>query len=261
MSHLTDEQLEEILQGHAKASEHVDRCPVCQARLSQARVLARRVRQAFSSIHAGSELAERIRARTAAGRPAGGTRLGSRVIPVRGRRQMWSGLAVAAAVLMMVMLRSSPMGMLPRTHAVPAALAGIHRTNLDFLEQLLAEHGSPRECECPKSKSAKGAAMPCCQRGLCLCGCQVREFQGRPVECCVVREPNGPAISVVLVPDSPRALGLTRAARTTGAGHAIWQASSGPCNIASVRLGNASCCVMGETSQEVLIALLNALEK
>jgi len=41
MSHLTEEQLEDILQGRAEAPAHVDRCPPCRACLEEKQALTR----------------------------------------------------------------------------------------------------------------------------------------------------------------------------------------------------------------------------
>jgi hypothetical protein len=89
----------------------------------------------------------------------------------------------------------------------------------------------------------------------------MREFQGRLVESCVIQEPNAPPISVVVVPESPQALGMTLAPATTVSGQAVWRASCGNCNMASVGLGEESCCVIGSVPQETLLAVLNALER
>jgi hypothetical protein len=89
----------------------------------------------------------------------------------------------------------------------------------------------------------------------------MRELQGRLVECCVIQHPNASAISVVVVPELPEALGMTPVATTTVTGQAIWQASCGLCNMASVRLGEGLCCVLGQVSQEDLVAVLNAFEE
>ena len=66
--------------------------------------------------------------------------------------------------------------------------AVIHRVNLESLDRLMDDRGHPKscECECMKSKSGNSVVMPCCERGLCMRGCQEREFQGRLVECCCV---------------------------------------------------------------------------
>jgi hypothetical protein len=89
----------------------------------------------------------------------------------------------------------------------------------------------------------------------------MRDFQGRRVKSCVIQEPNTPAISVVVVPKLPDALGMTPARKTTTTGQTIWQATCGQCNMASVRMGEGACCVIGQVPQEDLIALLNVLEE
>ena len=180
---------------------------------------------------------------------------------LRARRQVWSGLAIAAAILVIVILRSSHMDTSSQVRAAQTALVGIHRTNLDSLDERMEDGDLHKSCQCLKSQSGNGMAMPCCKRGLCMCGCQEREFQGRLVECCVIQQPNASPISVVVVSESPEALGMTPAATTTVTGQAIWQASCGSCNMASVRMGEDSCCVIGQVPQEDLVAVLNAFEE
>lgn len=262
MSHLTDEQFEDILQGRAEAPEHVDQCPQCRDQLDERRALARRVNKAFSSIHAGADLADRIRAGiAAAGQPAAGTKAGPQILPLRARRHIWSGLAIAAAILIVVIPRSLHLNTSSRVNAAQMALAGIHRTNLDSLDQLMEDEGSAGKCQCVAGKMENGTVMPCCARGLCMCGCQMRDFQGRMVPSCVVEEPNTPPVSVVLVPEGPEELGMIPGTSTTGTGQAIWHAACGACNMASVRMGAGSCCVIGDVPTENLVALLNAFEQ
>ena len=259
MSHLTEEQFEDILQGRARASEHVEWCPQCRAHLDEKRALAHRVQRAFSSIHAGPDLAERIQARIAAQPAAAKAR--PRIIPLHARRQFWSALAIAATILVVVIVRSSHVDTSSQVRAAQTALVGIHHANLDSLDKQMEDSDLHESCECVKSKSGDGMAMPCCKRGLCMCGCQMREFQGRLIESCVIQEPNAPPISVVVVPESPEALGLTQTGTTTVTGQAVWQSNCGPCNMASVRMGEGSCCVMGQVPQEDLLAVLNAFEE
>jgi len=261
MSHLTDEQLEDILQGRAEAPDHVDQCPRCQARLSEQRALARRVSKAFSSIHAGADLAGRIRADIAAARPTTGTRTDPQILPLRARRHLWPGLAIAAAILIVVLPRILHFDTSGRVKAAQTALIGIHRINLDSLDQLMEDEGSAKQCRCLAGRMDDGTAMPCCTRGLCMCGCRMRDFQGRMVPSCVIEEPDAPTISVVLVPESPEALGMTLGSGRTTTGQAIWHATCGACNMASVRMGQGACCVMGDVPQENLVALLNAFER
>ena len=260
MSHLTDEQLEDILQGRTEAPEHVDQCPECRARLSGKRALARRVNKAFSSIHAGADLAGRIRAEIATTCPTTGAKARPQILPLRARRHIWPGLAIAAAILIVVIPRSLHLDTGARVKAAQAALAGIHRINLDSLDQLMEDEASGKKCQCLAGRTDDGTAMPCCTRGLCMCGCRMRDFQGRLVPSCVIEEPNTPAISVVLVPEAPEALGMTLGSGRTATGQEIWHATGGACNMASVRMGPGTCCVMGDVPQEDLVALLNAFE-
>jgi anti-sigma factor RsiW len=98
MGHLTEEQFEDILQDRVEVPEHVDQCPECRHRLDEKRALARRVNKAFSSIHAGADSlagSGRDRGRR---RPATGTTARPRILPLRTRRHIWSGVAIAAAL-------------------------------------------------------------------------------------------------------------------------------------------------------------------
>jgi len=65
MSHLMDEELEDILWGGAGVPEHLNWCRRCSARLSEKYVLADRVHRAFVAIHAGSHLTDRIQGQIA----------------------------------------------------------------------------------------------------------------------------------------------------------------------------------------------------
>jgi anti-sigma factor RsiW len=69
MNHVTDEQLEDILQGRAGVPEHMEQCPQCRTRLAEKRALAQRVHRAFAAIQASPDLGARIRAGMAEGRP------------------------------------------------------------------------------------------------------------------------------------------------------------------------------------------------
>jgi hypothetical protein len=261
MSHLTEEQFEDILQGRAEVPEHVDRCPRCRAYLDEKRALVRRVAQAFSSVHASPGLAARIQAHvTAAGRPAAVAKTRSRVISLQAYRAIGPGLAVAAALIIIAVLRSPYVDPVSRARAAQTALVGIHRINLDSLDELRNDVRAGRRCQCLEGK-LDGSAMPCCKRELCRCGCRMRDFQGRLVPSCVIEEPNAVPVSVVVVPGSPQALGMTVGRATTATGQAIWQASCGPCNMASVRLGEESCCVIGHVPPEDLVAVLNAFDQ
>ncbi len=141
MSHLTDEQLEDILQGNLERPEHLEQCPECLGRLAEARALVQRLRQAFSSVHASGPLADRIRAALTARLPAAAN-VRPRIIPAPGRHRLWSALAAAAAILIVTL----PIGFYAHTgaqaKAAQTALTEIHQSNL----------GSPNEPMAPAAR-------------------------------------------------------------------------------------------------------------
>jgi hypothetical protein len=261
MNHLTEEQFEDILQGRVEVPDHVDRCLQCRTRLDQKRALSQRVHQAFGSIHASPDLADRIRAGIVAAQPWAHVGTPRRIILPRTRRRIWIGLAVAAAILIVAIPRSLRLNIGPQTTAAQTALVNIHRANLDSLDEIMAGEDSGWHCPCMDGQTDDGMVMPCCKRGLCMCGCRMQDFQGRPVECCVIQMPNASSVSVVMVPKSPETLGMTPAEKTTATGEILWQATCGRCNMAAVRMGQASCCVIGQVPPDDLVVLVNKLEE
>ena len=254
MSHLTEEQFEDIVRDGASTPEHVARCPECRARLDEKRALAHRLREAFSSIQAGPDLTSRIRADIAA------TQVRPRTIPLRFHRHLRLGLGAAAAVVIAATFVAFYVSTGSQTKAAQAALVEIHQTNLSSLEQSANDPDPGRFAADVESKLGHRPAMPCAGCGLSACGCSVREFCGRPAVSYVVKGPNAP-ISVIVVPDSPKALGMTPATDKGRSGRAIWQSQCGGCNMASVRIGERSYCAVGQVPQEELANVLNALSQ
>ncbi len=258
MSHLTQEQFEEILQGGGRVPEHVDQCPDCRARLEEKRALAQRVRGAFSAIQPGPELTNRIRADIAAGQGASTERAWPWIIPLRFHRHLWSALAAAAAVLIVALFITFYIDTGSQIKAAQTELVGIHQANLSSLEQS-ADTGDPGEASARvANKVGYSPVMPRAGAGLSACGCGTRQFCGRPVASYVVKGPNAP-VSVIVVPQSPKALGMTPAKDEATAKQAIWQAACGNCNMASVRIGERSYCAVGQVTQKELAGVLNAL--
>lgn len=258
MSHLTPEQFEDILQGRAGIPEHIAQCADCRARLAGQRALARRLRQAFSSIHAGPDLAGRIRADIAAGRQAGAARGRPRIIPLHVHRYAWSALAAAAAILIVVASVTFYVDTGSQARAAQAALVGIHHVNLGSLDKLVKDEDPANLCKYLESEVGHSPAMVCTGSGLSMCGCCVRQFQGRPVASYVVEAENAP-VSIIVVPHSPKALGMTPAPRGPAATRAVWQARCGGCNMASVRIGEYSYCAVGQVPQKALSGVLHNL--
>ncbi|OHB62697.1 MAG: hypothetical protein A2Y76_04155 [Planctomycetes bacterium RBG_13_60_9] len=115
-------------------------------------------------------------------------------------------------------------------------------------------------CEYLENQEGHCLATPCSKSTLCMCGCCVQEFQGRLVASYVARGSTAP-ISVVVLRYPPKGLGMTPNTTLTAAGHAVWQASCGPCNMACVCIADTSHCAIGHVPQEELVAVLNSLVK
>ncbi len=259
MSHLTDEQFENILHAGESVPEHVAGCAICQARLEEKRAIAQRVRRAFSSIEIPPALAGRIRAAIAATSqepPATGRR-GIHITPLQIRQHLWYGIA-AAAILVFALPIGFYVGTGSQANAAQVALAGIHHANLDSLGQLVNDDDPKILREYLENQVGHSPAMLCTGSGLNLCGCHVREFQGRPVASYVVKRANAP-ISVIAVPQSPEALGMTPAKNRITASRDLWQARHGCCCMAAVRINEYSYCAVGQVTQEELASVLNAV--
>lgn len=261
MSHLTQEQFEDILQGGQKVPDHIDQCPDCRARLEEKRALAQRVRGTFSAIQAGADLTNRIRADVAAaGQAASAATARPRIIPLRFHRHIWSALAATAAVLIVAVSIAFYVSTGSKIKAAQTALVEIHQANLSSLAQPATGHDPNELGTFFQNKVGYSPVMPCAGAGMNACGCSVQEFCGRPVASYVVKGPNAP-VSVIVVPHSPRALGMTPAKDEATAKRAIWQAACGNCNMASIRIGEYSYCAVGQVAQEELTGVLNALSE
>ena len=256
MSHLTQEQFEEILQGGGRVPEHVDQCPECRARLEEKRALAQRVRGAFSAIQPGPDLVNRIRADVAAGQGASTVRAWPQIIPLRFHRHVWSALAAAAAVLIVALSITFYIDTGSQIKAAQNELVGIHQANLSSLAQPATGHDPNELGAFVQNQMGRRPVMPCTG----ACGCSVREFCGRQVPSYVIKGPNAP-VSVIVVPQPPKALGMTPAKDEAVAKRSIWRAKCGNCNMASVRIGERSYCAVGQVTQEELTGVLNALSQ
>jgi anti-sigma factor RsiW len=259
MSHLTEEQFEDLLRDTAHVPEHVDGCPLCRARFDETYALVQRVRQASRSIQAPPVLADRIRAGVAALAEPAATAPGRvYLIPLRIRRHLWSGLAAAAALLVLAIPIGLYLGTGTPANAAPVALEEIHHANLESLGQLVCNDDPGALCAYLESQVHHSPILLSTEAGLNLCGCCVRQFQGRPVASYVVKRNNIP-ISVIAVPQPPEELGMTLTEHKTAAQRDIWQARHRCCNLAAVRIGAYSYCAVGQVPQEELAVLLNAL--
>lgn len=259
MNHLTDEQFEDIMQGEVSPPAHLNRCKDCREHLAEKQAMAEKLRLAFRSVQAGTALADRIRSQlnlTAAvpqiAEPA------ERAWLPRLHRRLWSGLA-AAAILLVILI---PVGLyLTTTSKASAAqeeLVKIHQRNLEPHSEFYNSADPEKLAQYFKDKLGFTPAFPCIGQGMSIRGCCVAHFRGRIAGSYVVDTPQG-VISVIIVTDTPQSIGMTRMSEQTDHGHTFWSSSFARCNMVTVRLGGYSYCAVGEVSHQVLAQLLSRL--
>lgn len=257
MNHFTDEQFEDIMQGEDIDLTHLKQCQDCRNRLAEKRAIAARLRLAFSSTRAGTDLAKRIRSRlqttaapTVTVQPAQRTWLSHR------SRQLWPVLAAAAAILIVLVPLSLYFGAPSAASAAQAELVKIHEHNLSPDHEFYSEAEPEKLAEYFKGKLGFDLHLPEPGHGLALRGCCVRHFRGEVVGSYVVDTPEG-VMSVVVVTDKPESLGITT--KFKKGQHTYWKSSFAKCDMVSVRIGDYSYCAVGEISHEYLTELLGRL--
>ena len=61
MDHLTEEQIEDLLQGELKADAHLEQCAECRERLAEKEAIAGRLQEAFANVKVSPDFAEWLR--------------------------------------------------------------------------------------------------------------------------------------------------------------------------------------------------------
>ncbi|MCH8194400.1 MAG: hypothetical protein IIA65_10350 [Planctomycetes bacterium] len=214
MSHLTDEEFEDLLQGQESGRDHLDRCRRCQDRLAEKRALAMRLRDAFAAVTPEADLSQRIRSGIGLGTDRGqSAKPGPHVVKISGhRRRVWTtGLSAVAAILLVafvVALALTPSA----AQATQSTLAGIHAINL-----LVGEHEFWADTDPEKLTTLYGEVLgvepylPPVTETLKLCSCCVkRSITEHVVGSYVVGTAEG-VMTVAIVRPSPESLGKGRA--------------------------------------------------
>ena len=253
MNHLTDEQFEDIIKGIDVAPSHLDQCPQCSDRLAEKRALAARLNSAFASIKPDDNLAARISdqlERTAASSLHGES--------VGILAKLWPVLATAAAIMIVAVPLSLYFAAPSAADAAQEELASIHKHNIEQVNEFYAEADPEKLAEYFKDKLGFSPALPCIGQGMEMMGCCVAHFKGRVVASYVVNTPKGP-ISVIVVTDTPKTIGMNRMAGKAGDRQRFWKGSFARCKMVTVRLGDYSYCAVGEISHNQLKELLSRL--
>jgi len=249
MSHLSDEEFEDILQGIISQPEHLNNCKDCSGKLSEKQALGERLRLAFKEVESDEKLVEAIRKSIKGQKDAA---------PRRVRIGLhWRGwvTAAAAALIIIVPMIFYLVTPTPAT-AAQAALVKIHEHNISGNHEFYSEADPAKLAAYFKNKLGFSPYMPEVAHGLALRGCCVRHFREQIVGSYVVDTPEG-VMSIIVVMDKPETLGMGE--KIEMGGHTIWKSSFAKCKMATIRLGDYSYCAVGEISHSYLIDLLSKL--
>jgi len=259
MSHLTNEQFEDIIQGNISPPEHLDKCPDCQNLLMEKKALAERLRLAFASVRANPGLEDRIRSQINQVAPSSQTAVPARnAWRVHFRKRVWPGLAAAAALLVVLVPLSFYFSSTSQANAAQAELVKIHYQGIGPHGDFYTDAEPENLAEYFKAQLGFIPAFPRLGQGMSLRGCCVKHFRGEMVGSYVVDTPEG-VISVIAVTDTPKSMGLTQMPEQEGSDQIFWQGSFARCSMIVVRLGNYSYCAVGEVSHDLLTDLLGRL--
>lgn len=255
MTHLTDEQFEDILQGRAPEPDHVATCEQCKMRLTEQMAVRGRLRSAFESVTTDKALKDRVRAMLPSGlSPQPRERPAARVFRQLIHHLSWPTLAAAAilvvAIPVIIFLASSE----PATAA--EELYRLHEHSLSPHTDLHAGR-SPQELAVHlKDKLGFRPAFPQPGVGMTMRGCCVTHFREKPAGSYVVDTDRG-VISIIVLSDRDSAVGLTGQMRYGGRTYEI--GSFAKCQMAAIELDGYTYCAVGEASYEFLIELLDGL--
>jgi hypothetical protein len=173
-------------------------------------------------------------------------------------RHIVSGLAVAAALLILAVPVALYVGTTSQAKAAQAELVSIHFQNLRAMDggSMLEDAGAVGDYGSDKTDQA--LAMACMGSDLSICGCSVGQFRGRPVASYVVRTKSG-LVSIVALSDRPKSLRLVPARGTQESERPLWRARCEDCHIASIRSGDRFYYAIGQVPPKELGNVLHHL--
>lgn len=260
MSHLTDEQLEEILMLGREEPEHVAVCPACRQRLAEKQALRDRLCLAFDRIHAPVGLAARIKSRCV---PSGGVTAANPSLPVgQGLRLRWPTRllwpAMAAAVMIGVLSLFYFTGS-SMENSAQAELVQVHRSNLSSTPELFTDKDPAKLASYLHSQVGFTPRVPGPVKGVTLRGCCVRPYCRRLAASYVLDTPGG-VVSIIVIPNHPQSLGMKQQAMCAKCKQCTcWRKNLNDVNLAAIRQGEYSYYAVGHIAQAKLTELLMAV--
>jgi hypothetical protein len=262
MNHLTNKQFEDIMQGEDVDLTHLNQCQDCRDSLAEKQAIAARLRSAFASVKADAGLADQIRCQIKQNSEIVDSAKSIQHTWTTGlHHKLFPALATAAAILIVLVPLSLFFSSPSTAKAAQAELVKIHEQNLGPHRVFYNDADPEKLSEYFKDKLGFTPAFPCTGQGMAIRGCCVAHFKGQIVGSYVVDTPRG-VISIIVVTDTPKEMGMTNMPEKTGYEQSLWKSSYAQCNMVTVRLGDYSYCAIGEISEishKYLKDLLNRL--
>ena len=253
MKHLSDEQLEALLDGDEAGDAHLRECDECRRRLSNMRAVRDRLRAAFSSVAPPPGLEDRIRRlpRIAEGRT---TPAKPRLRAPMYLIEIWPALPAAAAVLVVgVIVLVWVLTQAPTATAATAELVRIHDANVSAAGGFHKESDPEKVLAYMADHGCSDAAKPSPCKCASLVGCNVADFRGHKAATYCVDTPTG-KVSIVVVRETPDELGLSAFGNRNGLD--VRSGTYERTNVAATRAGHLTYCAVGALSREALADVL-----
>ncbi len=246
MTHLTDEQLESILQGQGDGEAHLQACDQCKARLAERQAIAQRLRSAFAGIQPSDRLVQGIRTQVSVKEPKTNVKL-------QDVRNRWvariSAIAAILLVGLFVVFSLSPSS----AHATQTTLAEIHKMSLSGDHALWPQTDPNELAERYQQKLGVPTQLPPCGEKIKLCTCCVHKCLKHDIIGTYMAVTEQGNITVAIVETVPGALGKPMAAPD------YYQSQKGQCNMVAVRIGGQTYCAVGQVEHRYLQDLLQQL--
>lgn len=253
MSHLTDEQFEDLMQGKNVRFTHLKNCIECRVQLAEKQALAFRLQSAFAGIKPTEQLAEHIRRKLNIG-PVRLKYIRKRhLLNVFFLSRKWLSLASAAAAVLIIATSIIFLAEPDSAYGAKAELVKIHRDHLSADNRLYNQADPKKVEDYFKDKLGVSPIILRAEQGYSLRGCCLCRFKRKTAAGYVVATPHG-RISIIVVNDRPLSLGMDR--KIQQGKLVVWTGSFAGCNLAAVRIGYHSYCAVGEVPDKHLTELL-----
>lgn len=257
MTHINDEQFEDVLAGVTPDPDHLGRCERCRNELADRRALRSRLHSAFADVHVGKELLGSIRADARQAVLKNKTRI---TPPARARMFYFARWAIPLSAAAMILIGVSAFLLFSgpdSAMAAPAELFKIHQHSLTDHKELYSGTDPQSLAGFLKKELGFRPAVPRLGEGMSLRGCCIAHFRDKPVGSYVVDTPRG-VISVIVVTESPESLGMKDTLRRGN--HTYMAGSFAKCNmVVTARSDGYTYCAVGEVPREYLVDLLEQL--